>query len=319
MKTHILQPGPQSLHGYYAPDLTPALTVQLGDRIEVKTLDIAWGMGQHDRINKTRLKYTPRPEGHEQGPALCGPIAIEGISAGETLAVHIESIQTATWGWSWGGGEGYLNKPWNQALGVTEEEVLLLWELDPTTQTGISEEGHRIKMRPFLGMLGLSPGGPGQHNAWHPSRVGGNTDCRRLIEGTTLHLPVEAPLGMLSLGDGHAYQSDGELGGTAIECPMERVVLRVERSTRQVQGPFAETPEGWAALGFGETLEVASHQAINLMLDQLCIDLPISRARALTLASIYVDLHITQVANGVLGVHTFLSNEHKQSLFAPYL
>ncbi len=317
MEKHTLLPTLDTLHSYYSPSLHPALTIQDGDIVEVQTLDVGWGMAQHDRINKTRRKH-PRPQGHESGPALCGPIAIEGLRAGETLAIHIESIETDTWGWSYSGGKGFLNASWNEALRVQDEEVLLLWTLDPAQGTGISEEGHTVPLRPFLGMLGLCPAGDGPHNAWHPTRVGGNTDCRRLIAGTTLHLPVEVDGGLLSLGDGHAYQSDGELGGTAIECPMQRVILRLERSPYPTQGPFAQTPEGWVTLGFGSTLDNAAQQAANGMLDQLCAHLPISRTRAAALASLYVDLHISQVANGVVGVHAFLSNDHKQRLFAPY-
>ena len=61
---------------------------------------------------------------------------------------------------------------------------------------------------------------------WLPRRQGGNIDGKELVAGSTLYLPVAVPGGLVSVGDGHAAQGDGEVAGTAIECPMERVDLR---------------------------------------------------------------------------------------------
>ena len=44
-----------------------------------------------------------------------------------------------------------------------------------------------------------------------PHAGGGNIDCRHLTAGTTLYLPVGVPGGLLSLGDAHAAQGDGEV------------------------------------------------------------------------------------------------------------
>ena len=53
---------------------------------------------------------------------------------------------------------------------------------------------------------------------------GGNMDIRDLGAGTTLYLPVEVAGALFSVGDTHATQGDGEVGGTAIESAM-RVAL----------------------------------------------------------------------------------------------
>jgi acetamidase/formamidase len=50
---------------------------------------------------------------------------------------------------------------------------------------------------------------------------GGNLDCRELIAGSTLFLPIGVDGGLLSVGDGHGPPGDGEVAGTAIECPMD--------------------------------------------------------------------------------------------------
>ncbi len=69
--------------------------------------------------------------------------------------------------------------------------------------------------------MGLAPAEAGEHSTIPPrASVGGNIDCRELVAGSTLFLPVAVPGALLYLGDGHAAQGDGEVGGTAIECPM---------------------------------------------------------------------------------------------------
>jgi acetamidase/formamidase len=115
---------------------------------------------------------------------------------------------------------------------------------------------------------------------------------------------------LLSLGDGHATQGDGEISGTAIECPMERVdlrlVLRDDLDCTRIQ---ANTPSGWITFGFDESLDVATVQAIDGMLQLLQHRYRISRKEALGLASVAVDVRITQLVNGVRGVHACLPHD----------
>jgi acetamidase/formamidase len=47
--------------------------------------------------------------------------------------------------------------------------------------------------------------------------TGGNLDDRRIGKGATLYYPVAVAGGLLSMGDAHLAQGDGELDGTAIE------------------------------------------------------------------------------------------------------
>ena len=77
----------------------------------------------------------------------------------------------------------------------------------------------------------MPPAEPGSHSTIPPRRHGGNLDCRELVAGSTLYLPIAVDGGLLSVGDGHAAQGDGEVAGTAIECPMERVDLTLACAT----------------------------------------------------------------------------------------
>ncbi len=112
---------------------------------------------------------------------------------------------------------------------------------------------------------------------------------------------------LLSVGDGHAAQGDGEVSGTAIECPLERgrVTLSLAGGL-ELRTPIARTAEAWVAFGFDEDLDRAAEQALETMLDVMERELGVVRRHALALASVAVDLHVTQVVNQVKGVHAVL-------------
>jgi len=159
-----------------------------------------------------------------------------------------------------------------------------------------------------MGVLGNAPGEAGPHSTAPPRRVGGNLDCRELITGSTLWLPVEVDGALFSVGDGHARQGDGEVGQTAMECPMERVELTFGvREGGNWLAPRARTEEGYLTLGLGETLDEAAEMALAGMLDHLCGELHVERPEAMALASLVVDLRVTQVVNGgTVGAHAVL-------------
>ncbi|WP_051478668.1 acetamidase/formamidase family protein [Arthrobacter sp. H5] len=97
----------------------------------------------------------------------------------------------------------------------------LLWEVDAQQGTAINQLGQIVRTNPFLGVVGVPPDRPDGF-ATTPPRAdgGGNIDCRELTAGSVLFLPVTVPDALLCVGDGHAAQGDGEVGGTAIECGM---------------------------------------------------------------------------------------------------
>lgn len=99
------------------------------------------------------------------------------------------------------------------------------WELDPERGLATSPAGVRLRMRPFMGYVGTTPDKPGIISAFPPHPGGGNMDCKELIEGSRLYLPVALSGGLLWIGDGHAIQGDGEVAGPALACPMDPVEM----------------------------------------------------------------------------------------------
>jgi acetamidase/formamidase len=156
----------------------------------------------------------------------------------------------------------------------------------------------------------MPPPEPGTHPTGPPRVWGGNLDCKELVAGTTLFLPIPVDEALFSAGDGHALQGDGEVSSTAIECPLERAELGLMlREDFELTTPVARTRDSWIALGLGESLDEAAGNAIDAMLVLMGRELGVERRDALALASVVVDLRITQVVNGVLGVHAVLRDD----------
>ncbi len=300
---HALAATPGNLHGHFSRALPPVLSIVSGDRVTLQTLDAGWGVFDNPDPFARPARF-PRDPARDPGHALTGPIAITGAAPGMTLEVRVLSVRTGGWGWSSAGG---FPSPLNARLGLADPpEHVLRWRLDPDRGLATSDRGHVLPMRPFLGVLGMPPDAPGAHSTIPPRRCGGNIDCRELVAGSRLYLPIEVEGALFSAGDGHAMQGDGEVAGPALECPMEAVELEFHLHPTPLAAPRADTPAGWVTLGFHEDLNEAMAMALDAMLDWMGERLGVSRKEALTLASLTVDLHVTQVVNGVRGVHALL-------------
>jgi len=306
MTTHFVTPGQDTLHGTFSRDHAPILTVRPGDSVHYATLDGDW---LKSVLRSPEPGHGPQHEFRDPvrdaGHALCGPIAIEGALPGMTLAVRINENRPASWGWSRVGGR---QTEHDRKLGVNEgKPYYLSWELDTKQMVGTSHAGHTVPLRPFMGVLGLPPAEAGLHST-HPPRVtGGNIDCKELVPGSTLYLPIAVPGALFSVGDGHAAQGDGEVGSTAIECPMAFVDLTFDLlPDLKINAPRANTPAGWIVFGFHEDLKEATYDALNGMVDLVAELYNVGRKEALALCSPAVDLRITQIVNGVCGVHAIL-------------
>ncbi len=301
---YTLEPEQRTLHGSFSREFPPVLTIDPGDTVHFRTLDAGWGLEPWLERTTPRRTFTPRVNERDDGHALCGPIEIRGAQPGMVLEIRINEIRTGTWGWTNAGGYASEIK---QKLGI-QEGILLTWRLDPDKLVGSDQFGHTVKLRPFMGIMGMPPAEPGIHSTVPPRPCGGNFDCKELVAGSILYLPIAVPGALFSTGDGHALQGDGEVSGTAIECPMEKADLTFSlRDDLTLTTPLAHTPAGWLTMGFHENLHEAALIALNAMLNFLCETYHLARAEALALASAVIDLHVTQIVNGgVVGVHALL-------------
>lgn len=303
---HKIELDSKNLHSSFNREYQPILTVKSGDSVQLKTLDIQWGYSASE--SEERTIFESREQEEKLGHPIVGPIAIEGAKPGMVLEVRTNDLIPAWYGRNWAAG----NQSWqNEKLGLVDSErVQLDWKLDPVKMTGscqIGEKEFRVGLSPFLGLMGVAPAEAGTHRTAPPRYCGGNIDCKELVRGSSLFLPVSVEGAMFSLGDGHALQGDGENSGTAIECPMDLVDLTlILHEDKTLNMPQANTPAGWITFGFNEDLNEAAAVALDEMVQLMQQFYGVTKAEATALSSVAVDLHVTQVVNGVKGVHAIL-------------
>ena len=304
MTTHRLEPTADTVVEVFTRDAAVVLTVDPGDRLVVRSLDASGYLSrqQYPGDRPARM-FTP-----SRGHCLTGPIAVRGAAPGTHLSVELQSLRPDDWGWTVAAAA---DNPLNRRLGVgPDEPSWLLWELDVDSGTASNDRGFRRSIAPFLGVIGVAPVEPGEHSTVPPRTAsGGNIDCRSLVAGSTLYLPVLVPGALLSVGDGHAAQGDGEVSGTAIESPVDATLALDVRDDLPLEWPIARIDGAWLTFGFDEHLGLAARIAVDGMLDLMEREHGLSRADALGLASVVVDLRVTQVVNQVLGVHAVLRDD----------
>jgi acetamidase/formamidase len=278
---HELPLEQRTLHGHFSRDLEPVLEIDPGDSVRITVPNSLWYLDSRDEFTRSNAEL-------DSGHALAGPIAVHGARAGETLAVTIDDVSPAGWGFTPAEGGG------------------VSWELEGGIGRGLERE---VRLAPFLGVLGMPPPEPGVHSTVPPRRWGGNIDCKELVAGTTLYLPIPVDGALFSAGDGHAAQGDGEVAGWAIEAPVEAALTIDVRRDLPLEWPIARTADAWLTFGFDEELRSAARIALDGMLAVMRRELGVSGGDALVLASVGVDLRITQVVNQTLGVHAVLRDD----------
>jgi acetamidase/formamidase len=300
MAVQYLEPTPQTVVQLFSPATPAVLTVDPGDTLVVRTLDARGYLARPGGPGAG----TPQIFALRRGHCLAGPIAVRGAEPGMTLAVHLRSVRPTTWGWT---EAGSAPSDLNRTLGVAgDQSAFLLWDLDPDKLTGACGRV-TTRLAPFLGVIGMPPAEPGEHSTNPPRALGGgNIDCRELVAGSTLYLPVTVPKAMLCVGDGHAAQGDGEVSGTAIECGVTSEIKLSLVTDAPLSSIHATTPAGKITFGFSPDLNKAMTAALDAMVTWLTLLLEVDRPSALALASVAVSLRITQVANETWGVHALL-------------
>lgn len=305
LTVHTLPSDPALRHGSFSASRPPVVTVDPGDTVVLSCLDAGWHALEQERpLRHDALRRVARSVDASVGHCLVGPIAVRGARAGQTLRVHIDEVVPTDWAW---GAAGGWSTPLNDALGLGPgaEEARIVWEI--ADGVARNEHGDAVPLRPFPGVIGMPPPGPGTHSTIPPRRWGGNLDCRELVAGSFVELPIPVDGALLSVGDGHGAQGDGEVSGIAVECGLRRLALRLDVLPYALHMPRASTPAGLLTFGVAATLDEAVALAVDGMLRWLGERHGIARARALALASVAVDLRVTQAVNGVVGAHALLA------------
>ncbi len=205
-----------------------------------------------------------------------GPFYIEGAEPGDTVAVHFVSIEPArevaasTTVPLFGALTGtHLTALLNEPL----EEVVWLWQLDRAARTcrftaRKSDFTADLPMEPMHGTVGVAPANGEVRSALVPDAFGGNMDTPEMRAGTTCYLGVNVPGALLSLGDGHARQGEGETCGVAVECAMNTVlVVDLIKGAAATPWPRLENDDYIMSAGSARPLEdafrIAQHDMVT--------------------------------------------------------
>jgi acetamidase/formamidase len=303
MTTHAIKAAAATVQsGIIDPHAAPICTIASGDTVVLDTwtmwddaagpdLDLAGALALRDRCRAER-----------RGPhSLTGPIAVQSALPGDVLKVEILRLDVADQGIN-------LIFPGATSRGlladVFSDPELRRFELDRGTMTTRFNGQATIPLRPFLGIMGVLPAGEEPRSSAIPGPFGGNIDCPDLVAGTILYLPVFVPGAGFYTGDAHAVQGAGEVVQTALETAMTRAELRLTvLKDRAIERPWAETPDHFITMGLAEDLREAARQAVLDMIDLLAATKDMARSDAYALCSLQADLLVTQLVNGVNGIH----------------
>ena len=276
----------QRTHNRWNRDLEPILTIQSGQTVRVETRDASDG---HFSPDSTTADVASRDRGRIH--PLTGPIRVEGAEPGDVLQVDILGFELPEWGWT------AVAPPGGFLAEELEGDYLHIWRFDKEAGYTEFKPGIRVPLRPFLGVIGLAWDEEGEFRTFPPRAQGGNMDIRHLTAGTTVYLPVALAGALLSVGDGHAAQGDGEVAISAIECDLTARLRVTLRKDLDIQEPHYEGPGFYATTGFATSIDEAARKATRYMLDYLSKHHNLTRHEAYVLASAAVDLQINETVD----------------------
>lgn len=334
-------------HNRWHPGIPPVGRVREGEQLVLDTRD---GIdAQIAPLGESDLAHLELRRGHP----LTGPFHVEGAQPGDLLEVRIEEIRPARFGFTLvrpGAGPlgDMVKRPFVVHWEIEEAPGSGGWARSPQLP------GVRIAGAPFVGVIGVAPsperlalfvrreaellarGGavrPPERQGAVPSEgtvadqglrtvppreTGGNLDIKQLRPGSALLLAVDVPGALLSLGDVHFAQGDGEVCSQAIEIAATvSLRVRVRRGSemgwrprnplvRYSEPPGARTKRYLLTTGIpvderGENhdrdLTVAARGALLEMIGYLQAARGLDFAQAYALCSVAVDLRISEMVN----------------------
>lgn len=315
---HVVRTLPENMvWGFFGADVPPIYTVKSGDVVEIQTVNPS-GVSRtnpEEFYTKNKLpidahaqeviaimkNVKPEPSGI-RGHMLTGPVFIDGAQPGDMLEVRVLDLQfPADFGVNsvWPGGGGIPDA-------VTTRETFV-YRYDAKRKVALFTNGVEIPLKPFMGVMALSPPPEtGRVSSIPPGFFGGNLDIKHLVKGTTLYLPVSVPGGLFTTGDGHGAQGNGEVSGVAIETALTLTAKFIVHKGKTLKQPRAETSTHFIAIGLDKDLRIAMKNALSEATAFIKEELGFTFNEALSIASTAVDFEVSQVVDQTLGVHAMI-------------
>ncbi len=289
-------------HNRWNRDLPPRAHAADGDVIVFHTTS-----ADDDQIDPERPTFAgyDRTRVHP----LTGPVYVRDAEPGDVLEVEVLAVEPGEWGWQ------MLTKHLAYLRDFVEKETIIISRIDRARGVARYPSGAEVPLAPMPGIIGVAPAAHGEFRTIPPGRHAGNIDVREVRPGVSLRIPVFVPGALLSVGDVHAAQGDGEVCLNGIET-RGRVETRVHVRKRQSQDrPHLKTPTHYGLLGTGTTVDEACRDALSAAVVWLATAAGISREEAYALCSATADLRINQLVNGdALGTRLMIPRSLLESL-----
>jgi acetamidase/formamidase len=248
-----------------------------------------------------------------------GPFYVEGAEPGDTLVVHIDSIELNR-DWGWGGSIPYFGAlaPEYKTMMVTPAvpDHLFIWHLDKNTKTATldmpnSKVGKvEVPIRPFFGTIGTAPAGKECISSLFPGAHGANMDFNEVVAGVTMHFPVFEPGALLMIGDGHAAQGDGEIDGAAIETSFNARFTVSLIKGKKINWPHMITDNEIMSIGSTRPLIDALRLACTDMVNWLMQDYGFDRYDAVELLGQTAHIYVANVVDPQYSVACALNKKY---------
>jgi acetamidase/formamidase len=243
-----------SYHYVFSPYAEPIARVEPGETVAIYT---------EDAFESRITRADDRPSqilGSYLNPQT-GPIYVEGAEPGDTLAVHLLSIEP-TRDWAVSAFIPYFGGLTSTKFTRTLQDALpeKVWIYRIAEGMLACNSRLRFPWRPFMGTIGTAPELEAI-SALTPFDHGGNMDVPDVKPGNIVYLPVRVPGALFFTGDCHAGQGEGELCGVALEITA-KLTARFELIKRKtIAWPRIESPDELMVVGSARPMEDAARIA----------------------------------------------------------
>jgi acetamidase/formamidase len=295
----------QHHHWVWSNELEPVYTARPGETVQFTTMESSGG-----QIGPMSTAADAAALDFSRVNPVTGPVVVEGAEPGDVLKLRIEETTACGWGWT------AIIPNFGLLPEHFPEPALRLWSYDSGSSKSVAwGDIARIPLKPMIGSIGLAPEAPGEHDILPPRRVGGTMDIRDLSAGAVLYLPVEAQGGLLSVGDTHAAQGDGEVCGTGLESAIDvAVTIELIKNTPlkfprlEVFSPVTDHLDAAGyevTTGIGPDLFRCAKESVMAMVDLIAREHRVSPEDAYMLCSLCGDLRISEIVDRPHGVVSF--------------
>lgn len=289
----------------------PVMKVKPGDILELWTDDCFAGLIENvdDLPSKKITSFNPQT----------GPFYVEGAEPGDTLALHLVSIEPAR-DWAVSTTFPLFGSLTSTTRTVTLQEPLpeIVWryEVDRLRGVVIYEARHgdytvELPLEPMHGTVGVAPAGGEARSSLVPDAHGGNMDTPEMRAGTTCYLGVNVEGALFSIGDGHYRQGEGETCGVAVEGAMDTVLIVDLITNRATPWPRLENDGYVMSTGSARPLEDAFRIAHGDLVHWLAEEFAFDKLDAYQLVT---QISESPVANVCDPNYTFVAKAPKRYL-----